>query len=239
MSHAHTQHPLRLGIVAGQGGREAHAWVKILAHMYHRYAILCGGSLTVVDVEETPDGYRSVLLGSPRLALSLFERETGAHRLSRFSPFGKGGRRQTSFAGVSVWQETPPPAVVTLRPGDLEFSAFRSSGKGGQNVNKVSTAVRLVHRPTGLVVTSQEERTQGRNREIAERKLRDLLRAAATHDWATERAKLCQSAGPAGFGGHRIRSYVFAPDALVKDHRSGRSSVQVERILQGELGIIQ
>lgn len=229
---------LFLSILAGTGGIEAQAWTKMLAAMYLGYARLKGYDLQIVDAEETDTGFRRVLLKSETLSLSDLSSETGSHRLSRFSPYGRGGRRQTSFAGVSVWTEPLEESQTEIFPEDLEVGFFRSSGKGGQNVNKVETAVRLTHKPTGIVVTSQEERTQERNRAIAIEKLKSLLSEKERAARRKEKEANLRAGGPADFG-HRVRSYVFAPEALVKDYRSGKSTALVEKVLEGEIDLVR
>ena len=229
---------LFLSILAGTGGIEAQAWTKMLAAMYLGYARLKGHNLEVIEREETETGFRRVLLKSKTLSLSDLSLETGSHRLSRFSPYGRGGRRQTSFAGVSVWTEPLEELQTEILPEDIEVGFFRSSGKGGQNVNKVETAVRLTHKPTGLVVTCQEERTQERNRAIAMEKLKAVLSEKERSARRQEKETNLRAGGPADFG-HRVRSYVFAPEALVKDYRTGKSTTLVERVLEGEIDLVR
>lgn len=223
-------------IKAGQGGTEAMDWAGMLSRMYTRYVEKSGWTYETIEHasgEET--GIKSVTyLIHGRYAYGYLKNEKGTHRLVRLSPFNADKLRQTSFAGVEVMPLLPEEAEVELRGEDLEFDASRSGGAGGQNVNKVSTAVRIKHLPSGIVVECQTQRYQDANRKIAMQVLKSKL-------WEIQEAKrqeeLSRIKGGATIAswGHQIRSYILHPYKLVKDLRTDYEETNPDSVLDGNL----
>ena len=224
-----------LQINAKDGGVDAQDWSEMLLRMYRRWAERRGFNFEVGDVSI---GAEAGILSADvtirgRFAYGLLTSERGTHRLVRISPFDNQGRRQTSFALVQIWPILDQ-AEVEINESDIRMEVFRASGAGGQHVNKTSSAVRLVHEPTGLVASSQQERSQLQNRESAMKRLKAMIIA---QDEETKSAALAQIAGKqAQVGwGSQIRSYVLQPYQMVKDLRSEVESSNVTAVLDGDL----
>jgi peptide chain release factor 2 len=223
-------------IKPGAGGTESQDWASILLRMYLRWGERKGMNATVLD--ETPGeeaGIKSATIQfAGENAYGLLAGETGVHRLVRISPFDQAARRHTSFASVFVIPEIDDKIEVNIKPDDLRVDTYRSGGKGGQNVNKVETAVRITHLPTNTVVACQVERSQHKNRELAMKMLRSRLYDLELQKRQDHTDKLDETKRDISFGS-QIRSYVMQPYRLIKDHRTKFDVGDVDRVLDGDL----
>jgi peptide chain release factor 2 len=225
-----------LSIHAGAGGTESQDWAQMLMRMYLRWAERRGYKAEVLDMSPGEEaGVKSVVIGvNGDYATGYLKSEHGVHRLVRLSPFDADHARHTSFVLVEVLPEAEADVDVSIAPDDLKVDVFRSSGPGGQHMQKTSTAVRLTHLPTGLVVSCQSERSQRQNKEIALKILRSRLLELELAKRAEERAKLKGKRIAAGWG-NQIRSYVLHPYKMVKDHRTDYQTSDTDAVLDGEL----
>ena len=225
-----------LAFHAGAGGTESQDWTEMLLRMYLRWAERRGYQTEVLDVSPGEEaGIKSAIVEiSGDYAWGYLKSEHGVHRLVRLSPFDSDYARHTSFALVEVMPEAGGDVDVNIEPDDLKIDVFRSSGPGGQHMQKTSSAVRMTHLPTGLVVTCQSERSQHQNKEIAMRILRSRLLELELEKRAEERAKLKGKRIAAGWG-NQIRSYVLHPYKMVKDHRTKYETSNTDAVLDGEL----
>ena len=224
-----------LSIHAGAGGTESQDWAQMLLRMYLRWAERRGFDAAILDISHGEEaGIKSAHIDlKGKYAYGYTRSEKGSHRLIRLSPFDADHARHTSFALVEVMPEADP-VEVTIDPDDLRFDYFRASGKGGQNVQKNSTAVRVVHGPTGITVSVQNERSQRQNREAAMTILASRLMRLELEKQAKEKARIKGEYVPAEWG-NKIRSYVLHPYKMVKDHRTEHGSTDPDAVLDGDL----
>jgi peptide chain release factor 2 len=229
-----------LSVYSGAGGTEAQDWAQILLRMYQRFADKRNFKTKVLHIHEGQEaGIKSAVIEiSGAYAFGTFKGESGVHRLVRLSPFNAANLRHTSFALVEILPELEDVSQAAIKPEDVEIETFKSSGPGGQYVNKTESAVRLTHKPTGLVAACQSERSQAANREQAMKVLASQLfkRQQKEQTQAVEkiRSNIQSGEGTAEWGS-QIRNYVLHPYKLVKDLRTGVESNQPDRVLDGEL----
>lgn len=225
-----------LSINSGAGGTESCDWAAMLLRMYMRYADKHGFKCEVVDMTEGEEaGIKScTLLISGAYAYGYLKAESGVHRLVRISPFDSNARRHTSFSSVFAWAEIDDDINIEVRPDDLKVETFRASGAGGQHVNRTDSAVRMYHLPSGIIVSCQTERSQIQNRERALKMLKARLYEAEVEKRNKAKDEM-NSQKKANEWGSQIRSYVMHPYQLVKDHRTGFETNQVQDVMDGEL----
>jgi len=232
----HDANNAMLTIHAGAGGTEAQDWVEILQRMYLRWAEGKGFATEILDLLPGDEaGIKSVTtMINGHNAYGLLRSEMGIHRLVRISPFDAGGRRHTSFASVFVFPELDDDIQVDINEKDLRVDTYRASGAGGQHVNKTSSAIRITHLPTGIVVQCQNERSQHRNRDTAMKMLKARLYEKEKESQKEQRQELSGEKKEIAWGS-QIRSYVMQPYRLIKDHRTNYEVGNVDSVLDGNL----
>lgn len=228
--------PAVMQINSGAGGTESQDWAEMLLRMYRMYGDKQGWSVTELDLQDGEGaGIKSATIQfDGPFAYGFLKAESGVHRLVRISPFDSNARRHTSFASVYVYPLIDDSIEIVVNPSDVEWAFFRSGGAGGQNVNKVETAVRLTHKPSGIIVECQQARTQGENREKAMTMLKSRLyeeeirKQEAIKNATNSTKKKIE-------WGSQIRSYVFHPYKMIKDHRTDYEVGNVQPVMDGEL----
>jgi len=224
----------QLEISAGAGGTEAQDWAQMLMRMYTRWAERRGYTVEILDLSEGEEaGIKGAVLEIKGLyAYGFLKAEAGVHRLVRISPFDAQARRHTSFASAFVYPVVDNEINIDVRDEDIKMDVFRASGAGGQHVNKTSSAVRLTHIPTGIVVSSQQERSQHKNKSTAMKMLKNRLYQLEAEKQAKKKAELDATKSDVSFGS-QIRSYVFQPYTMVNDHRTELKIPDVQKVMDG------
>ena len=225
-----------LTIHPGAGGTESQDWAEMLMRMYTRWAERRGFEVEVLDLLEGEEaGIKSAEIEiRGQYAFGLLRAEKGVHRLVRISPFDAQARRHTSFASVFVYPVVDDDIEIEIREEDLRIDVFRASGKGGQHVNKTSSAVRITHNPSGIVVACQNERSQFKNKATALKMLKARLYEKALEEQEAKKAEVDKQKGDIAFGS-QIRSYVFQPYTMVNDHRTELNVGDVQKVMDGDL----
>jgi len=225
-----------LAVHPGAGGTESQDWAEMLWRMYMRWIERRGYSAEVIDLQAGEEaGIKSAAVEiTGEYAYGFLKYESGVHRLVRISPFDANKRRHTSFASVFVYPQVDDDVTVEIDEGDLRIDTYRASGAGGQHVNKTSSAVRITHIPSGIVVQCQSERSQHKNRASAMRVLRSRLYQIKLQEEAEKRSELEKGKKKIEWGS-QIRSYVFHPYTMVKDHRTGQETPKVQSVMDGEI----
>jgi peptide chain release factor 2 len=227
---------VQLEIAAGAGGTEAMDWASMLMRMYTRWAERKGFKVEIVDMSEGEEaGIKGAILEiKGPYAYGFLKAEAGIHRLVRNSPFDSQARRHTSFASVFAYPVVDQEINIEIRDEDIRMDVFRASGAGGQHVNKTSSAVRLTHIPSGLVVASQQERSQHKNIQTAMKMLKIRLYNLEAEKQAKKKAEMDSAKQDVSFGS-QARSYVFQPYTMVNDHRTGLKIPDVQRVMDGDI----
>ena len=225
-----------LALHAGAGGTEAQDWVSMLFRMYRMYCEKSGYSVEVIDrLDGDEAGIKSVTFAVRGInAYGYLKAEMGVHRLVRISPFDANARRHTSFASLEVMPEIKDDTTIVINQDDIRVDTFRASGAGGQHINKTDSAIRITHFPTGIVVTCQNERSQTQNREMAFTMLKSKLVELKERE-ALEKAASLKGDVKKIEWGSQIRSYVFQPYTLVKDHRTGCEDSDIQSVMDGDI----
>jgi peptide chain release factor 2 len=227
---------VQLEIAAGAGGTEAQDWANMLMRLYSRWAERKGFKIEILDMSEGEEaGIKGAVLEiKGAYAYGFLKAEAGVHRLVRISPFDSQARRHTSFASVFAYPVVDDEINIEIRDEDLRMDVFRASGAGGQHVNKTSSAVRLTHIPSGIVVASQQERSQHKNRQTALKMLKNKLYQLEAERQAKKKAEMDSNKADVTFGS-QIRSYVFQPYTMVNDHRTELKIPDVQRVMDGDI----
>jgi peptide chain release factor 2 len=223
-------------ISAGAGGTEAQDWAQMLMRMYTRWAERRGYAVEILDLSEGEEaGIKGAVFEvHGQYAYGFLRPETGIHRLVRISPFDAQSRRHTSFASVFVYPVVDEEINIEIREEDLKMDVYRASGAGGQHVNKTSSAVRLTHIPSGIVVASQQERSQFKNKATAMKMLKNKLYQLEAEKQAAQKAAMDATKQDVSWG-NQIRSYVFQPYTMVNDHRTELKIPDVQRVMDGDI----
>ena len=225
-----------ISVHAGSGGTDAQDWAEMLFRMYTRWCEKKGYKAKLIDMQEDTEGgiKSATLLVEGENAYGYLKNEKGVHRLVRISPFDSSGRRHTSFASLDVVPEIDADVSVEINPDDLRIDTFRSSGAGGQHVNKTDSAIRITHIPTNIVVTCQNERSQHQNKDTAMKLLLSKLTELKEQEQKESLDELKGDYSQITWGS-QIRSYVFHPYTMVKDHRTGAEAGNVGAVMDGDL----